>query len=312
MPAAAAASPRPPLAAEIRAPWPDELPRLQHYLPAAFLHDAQPPWTLVAVKGRVERLVAAAAYFLRSLQEGTVAWLMLRVDDGPERNALAAALLTHAREAAWSAGADRLVLGQSVDEDSPAAEALLKFGFVPDEIHERYETPTPPFWERLNRIYERMRARGMIPSQGVTLTTLQPGVIGAVRNFLTVHIPGSASSLAMESANFKPEHSLALLVRGEVKGVVLCRRAGPVIEIGLRLIAPELRGGIAWANLVLLHATIGAGVGNGLEVNRFELNPEQHEDTRQMAQLGRAKFLGRRLLLGIGRAEHESRRKESD
>ena len=104
------------------------------------------------------------------------------------------------------------------------------------------------------------------------------------------------------NAGYKPEHSLALLVRGEVRGVLLCRRHGRVSHVGLRLVAPELRGGLAWANLLLLHASTASGVSTGQERSRFEFSPAEHADTRQFAQGVGAKFLGRRVLLGSERA----------
>ncbi len=308
MPAAAPPSPSsalPPLptpAVEIRPPWPDELPRLHDYLSAAFVRD-RAPWTQVAVAGAVERLVAAAAFSVQTLGDGkTAAWLTLRVNDRPDRDALGAALLERALPAAWAAGAGRLILGQTFDEASSLAAALRAKGFTVEGTHEVYETPSRPLWERTRRLHDRMRARGWIPAEA-TLTTLQPAVLAAAERFIADHMPGSASTLAMETAAYRPEHSVALLLRGEVKGVLLCRRHGPVASIGLRLVAPELRGGIAWANLMLLHASLGAGVATGLEISRFELNPALHEDTRQLAQLLGATHVGRRLLLGISRPD---------
>ena len=44
---------------DIRPAWPEEIQRLRHFLPGAFLADAD-PFTCVAVQGRVERFVGAA------------------------------------------------------------------------------------------------------------------------------------------------------------------------------------------------------------------------------------------------------------
>ena len=279
------------------------MPRLQHFLPPAFLLNPEPPWLHVAVRGAVERLVAAASFSLRPLESGgdLLAWMCLRAENGPDKLPLTVALMQQAIDAAWAAGARRAVLAQTFAEDSPTVHALRQLGFTAEACYEGYEFPSLQLAQRLKHIYERVQARGLIPP-GAELTTLQPAVIGKVRQFLMEHLPGSETGLTLENAGYKPEHSVALLLNGEVKGVLLCRRAGKVAHIGLRMVAPELRGGIAWANLFLLYASAGSGLHTGLEVNRFEVNPALHADTRQMAQLLGATFVGRRVLLGIERA----------
>lgn len=289
---------------EVRPPWPDEMTRLQHFLPLAFLLNPQPPWLGVAVRGAVERLVGAASLSLQPMSDTEIgAQLCLRVENRPEQVSLTVALVQSALAAAWAAGVARVDLSHTLEEDSPMAAALRELGFVTATRFEVYEFPSLPLWQRLHRIYERVKARGWFPA-GAELTTLQPSVIGKVRAFLTEHLPGSASALTLENAGYKPEHSVALLLDGEVKGVLLCRRSGRVAQIGLRLIAPELRGGLPWANLFLIHASSASGLHTGMEVIRFELNPEQHPDTRQMAQLFGATLVGRRVLLGIENAEN--------
>lgn len=76
--------------------------------------------------------------------------------------------------------------------------------------------------------------------------------------------------------------------------------------MGLRVVAEELRGGLGWANLLLLNATLSSGLQTGLEISRFEFNPEQHLDTKQFAQLNDARLVGRRLLLKIIRSAQKS------
>jgi hypothetical protein len=188
--------------------------------------------------------------------------------------------------------------GQTIDEKSPAAEALRVAGFQPSAVHEVYEVDSHQMGARLERIYQRLQSRSLIPAD-VELTTLQPSVISKARRFLLENLPSSASALALETASYKAEHSLALMQGGEIKGVVLCRRVGTVAHVGLRVVAEELRGGFGWANLVLLHASISSGLQTGLETTRFEFNPGQHHDTKQFANLHGAKLVGRRLLFKV-------------
>jgi hypothetical protein len=279
---------------EVRPPWADEMPRLQYFLPAAFLFDPN-PFLLVAVAGRVERFIGALALTLRQLDETPSAWLSMRVEN---ENPVGAELLERGLSEAWKRGTASVHFGQTIDEKSSAAEALQQAGFSPSAVHEVYEVDSHLMGTRLNRIYERLLARNLIPPN-VELTTLQPSVVPKVRRFLFENLPSSASALALETGSFKAEHSLALMQDGVVMGVLLCRRAAAVAHVGLRVVAKELRGGLGWANLLLLHGSISSGLQTGLEVTRFEFNPGQHHDTKQFANLHGARLVGRRLLFRV-------------
>jgi hypothetical protein len=281
--------------AEVRLPWPDEIPRVQYFLPTAFLFDPD-PFLLVAVSGRVERLVGAMTLVARPLERTNTAWLCLRVEDQHERSGVE--MLRRGLDEAWARGFQCVYFGETVDEKSQRATALKEMGFEPAATHEVYEVNSTEIWERTDRILQRLRARNLIPPD-VELTTLQPNVVPRVRQFLATNVPESASVPALEAAGYKAEHSIALVRGGEIKGVLLCRRAGHVAHIGLRAVAPELRGGLGWANLLLLHASLSSGLQTGLEISRFEFDPEQHIDTKQFAELNRAHFVRRRLLLKI-------------
>jgi hypothetical protein len=267
------------------------MPRLQFFLPAAFLFDPN-PFLLVAVSGRVERFVGALALTLRQVDEEPSTWLSMRVEND---NPVGAELLERGLEEAWRRGTANVHFGQTIDEQSPAAAALQAAGFVTSAVHEVYEVDARQIAARLNRIYDRLRERNLIPSN-VELSTLQPSVVPQARRFLFENLPSSASALALETASYKAEHSLALLQDGVIKGVLLCRRAGTTSHVGLRVVAEELRGGLGWANLLLLHASISSGLQTGLEWTRFEFNPGQHLDTGQFADLHGARLVGRRLL----------------
>jgi N-acetylglutamate synthase-like GNAT family acetyltransferase len=280
----------------IRPPWPDEIPRLQHFLPAGFLFDDD-PFLLVAVSGRVERFVAALAMTLRPLQKIKATWLCVRVDNN---HSSGGELLRRSLDEAWQRGAQSVYFGQTIDEEADAARGLKQMGFEPAAVHEVYEVDSRQIWERTERIRQRLHARALIPPD-VELTTLQPSVVPRARKFLVANLPESASILALETAGYKAEHSIALLQNGEVKGVLLSRRLGPVSYVGLRAVAEELRGGVGWANLLMLNATLASGLQTGLETVRFEFNPDQHLDTKQFAEVNRARLVGRRVLFKIQR-----------
>ena len=205
-------------------------------------------------------------------------------------------------EAAWKRGAESVHFGQTIAEESPAAAALSGAGFMIGATHEVYEVDAKAVGARLNRAYKRLMVRNLIPPD-VELTTLQPSVVPKARAFLLKNLPSSASALALETSGYKAEHSLALLQNNVIKGVLLCRRVGPVSYVGLRVVAEELRGGFGWANFLLIHASMASGLQTGLERTRFEFNPVQHHDTKQFADLHGARLVGRRLLFKIDRPD---------
>ena len=300
------ALPPDPPPAEIRRPWPDELTRLDHFLPpvttGATGGGARVESALVAVRGRVERLVGAAVLSPNAARDGVqTRRLRLRIDEVPERRlALAKTLLKGALEIAWAAGTERVVFTGMLDEGSELAAVLRGLGFREASVRDIYGLPARPLLERLERIHTRLRASGAIPG-GVEVTTLQPEVFAAARAFIHRHLPGHDAAMAMESSAFRPEHSLALWRDGELAGVLLVGRTGRTAIVTLRLVAPELRGGLAWANVLLLYTGIRSAVDTGLETLSFEVNPELHEDTRQFAQAQGVRPERRMVMLAVTR-----------
>lgn len=280
----------------IRAPWPDEMPRLRHFLPPAFLASA-PLFSRVAVRGRVERIVGAAALNVWEGERGKAGWLFLRAEEKAEPAALVRPMLREALAAGWAAGLRRIYLAGTVEENSPLAAVMTDEGFTIDSVHEVHESSSQTIGPRIARVHGLLVAGGRLPA-GIEITTLQPSLGTRAHQFLVEHMPQSASALALQGAAYHPEHSFVLFLAGEIKGVVLCRRTGDLGYIGLRVVAKELRGS-SWANVLLLHAYLSSGARSGLTHTRFEFDPELHEDTRQFAVVMEAKLVGRRLLLQI-------------
>ena len=230
-------------AAEIRAPWPDEMERLTHFLPAALLFDPD-PFLRIAVRGRVERIVGAVSLTLRPVARTGAAWMTFRVEpDNDDVGSIVRDLVLEAVRFAWVSGAVRISLGAALDENSRLIPVLQEVGFHIESAQEVWEIDSRLIWKRLDSLYTRAKAAGWIPPE-TELLSLQPALIPPVRDFLVAHVPRTASILAMQSTGYKPEHSLALIVSGEVKGVLLCRVEGRVAVISLRAVAP----GIAWRN----------------------------------------------------------------
>ncbi len=273
--------------------------RLRHFLPVAFLLEAQPE-LFVIVRGRAERIVAAASLTWPELAEDQRAGvLQLRVDaGGGDYKALATALTRRALAEAWAAGAERVYLGHTIQADSAAAGFWRGLGFRAGVTLEMYEIESRPRLERLERVHRLLRSQGLVPA-GVEILTMLPRLVEPVRCFLAEHMPGGVLLLGAENAHYKPEHSCVLLARGEVKGVLLARRERECMTIGLRVVSPELRGGISWANALLLYHSLQAGLQSGQERCRYELNPETHTETHRLARASQARHIARYISLEI-------------
>lgn len=287
--------------ATVREPWPDEIGRVQHFLRSAFLFDSE-PYLVVAVTGRVERFVGALALTSRPLAQIRSSWLSMRVlnedPSGPE-------LLFRGLSEAWRKETRAVYFAQTVREGSMAEKLLREAGFGDSSVHEVYEMDSRALYERIHRIYERMLARNMFP-EDAQLITLQATLVPKVRKFLRETLPGSASTLAHESAGYKADQSLVLLQNGEVKGVLLGRRRGAIGYTGLRVIAKELQGGSGWPNILLMRSSLASGLQTGLTTTRFEYDPEMHYDTHQFAKLHGARLVSRRHLLKIDNPQKKS------
>ncbi|MEY2546327.1 MAG: hypothetical protein QOG48_1444 [Verrucomicrobiota bacterium] len=286
---------------KVREPWPDEMFRAQHMLRTPFLFDSA-PFLLVAASGRVERFIGVLALTERPLQHLQASWLNMRVL--AQQEVVGQELLQRGMDEAWRRDSRTVYFAQTVKDDSPMADGLRAAGFKSNAVHEVYELDARALFARIDRIYQRLQTRNSLPTD-VELTTLQRSIVPKVRKFLRDNLPGSASTLAHETAGYKAEHSVALLQNDEVKGVVLGRRRGNVAHTGLRVVAKELRGGSGWVNLLMMHATLASGMETGLEMARFEFDPELHHDTQQFAALHGGRLVMRRSLF---RAENPAKK----
>lgn len=282
-------------ATSVREPWPDEVSRVQHFLQSGFLYDPE-PYLLIAVTGRVERIAGALALSSRALASIESSWMNTRTTH--EDESITADLVKRALDEAWKRESRSVILGQTLREGSPAEQSFRGLGFVPAATHEVYELDAAPLFERIERVYKRLRTRGMIP-ENAELMSLQQTLIPKVRKFLQETVPGSATTLANNTIGYKSQHSLVLLLGDEVKGVILGRRAGNTGNTGLRAVAKELQGGFGWANIFLMYGSLASGMQTGLERVRFELDPQAHHDTSQFAQIQGGRLVSRRVMLKI-------------
>lgn len=274
-----------------RPPWPDELHRVRHLLPEPFLVDEN-PLIFVGATGRVERLAALGAIVTQDTPTGRAGWFCLRTSPGEDQADWTAALARDAVGHARRRHLSSLVMAQTFERDSDPVRILGAFGFEPEHVMDLYAMETRPYWERLQRLHERVRRLDIIPP-GVRVTTLLPRMVGKVREFLRREMPGSNLTLLQ----YKLDHSLVLFVRKEIKGIILNHRAGNATFAALRVVASELRGGFGWANLLLNYTCLESAMEAGCTENYFELDPKAHADTEQMAQIAQARKVRRNVLL---------------
>jgi len=114
-----------------------------------------------------------------------------------------------------------------------------------------------------------------------------------LRRFLDQQNPTLAERLDAEEG-FTLEHSLVLLIDQEIQGAFFTRNHGRESYIGLMLLAESLRGGIAWANTMMMREMLRFGRAVGVEKLIGEVHPGEHRGSQQVAHASGAKLICRR------------------
>ncbi len=266
----------------VRPPWPDEMSRLQNFLPLAFRLGDGPPHLGVTVQGATERMTGAFGLRAAGSDDARDARLCLRVAEVPGRLVLLEALARRALALAREEGVASVTLQQALDIDTPDAGVLRGLGFVEHERQEVYHCSLTTVLARLDPLHRRLLAGlGRLPA-GVELTRLLPDMADTARRFLEENMPEGQPALEAEQHVGGVPLSMVLWLNGQIKGLLLFERDGTVGHCRLRVVARELRGG--WANLCLLHAGVRAARDSGAVWARFELNPARHEETQRLAR----------------------------
>jgi N-acetylglutamate synthase-like GNAT family acetyltransferase len=186
------------------------------------------------------------------------------------------------------------------EEGTSEFGAWQRLGFAEDRRLIRYEYAVRALSTRTRTIYDRLvRQRGIPPgAQAVPLALRLWRDV--VRLLLADNLIESQTLKEIEHLGplsyFNPA-SRVLLLDGEVKGAVLTRVRGRYSEVMELTVTPELRGGSAWANaLLLLHSTeIGAALGQ--EVVVMWADPARHPMTTRLARRMGSKPLETKIFL---------------
>src|SRR5207253_1017308 len=147
-------------------------------------------------------------------------------------------------------------------------------GFEPFRETEVYEADAAAILQRVESVYQRLLRRGMIPPTADAIAPRGPWLT-KLREFLDRQEVTLAERLDTEEG-FTIDHSLVLIVDGEIRGAYFTRNRGRESYIGLILLDPALRGGLAWANTLMMRAMLCFGVSSGVERLVMEVHPDAH------------------------------------
>ncbi len=277
---------------EVRPPWPDEMARVREFLPRCA--PANPAAWTVAVHGAAARLVAAAARVTAAnARRGEL--LSWRLAAEKYRTAAVLAPL-FARALAGAAGVVRTA--GFPEEQSVEAAVLRAQGFVPDAVQQVFEMDAAPLFERLAALRERLTARGLIPADA-RVVRLTDEWLPAARRLYAQHVPGEAleeaggTLLDAGHAGYLQDHSDILLVGDSLRGLLLSRHVNGVSHVGAILVAPELRGGHAWAQVALFQGSRPPGVEQPVKTVRFTADEHLHPNSVQFGRLWQGRAIGR-------------------
>ena len=286
------------IAFQIRPPWPDERLRLREFMRLVFEGTDRVTF-LIAVQGPLERIVAATAI----IPPETAARAAILRWRAPGRRynieeVLRALFKRTAELYRQRPSGNRLRLADFVREESPEAAALIEAGFAVEASQDVFEMPAAEVWARVDRLYQRLTSRGVIPSNS-RFAPLTPDRIPEAAALLRRYLPEGEAALAFEHEGFAARNSYVLLVDEAVKGLLLCRLHGEIAHIGAVLVTEELRSGYHWANLSLHYWSLREAIDYGVTRLRLTADPRLHPNTIDFTRLWKTKHVGRRLLFAF-------------
>ena len=274
---------------QIRPPMPAEQRACRNPLPEA-TGAGQESQLLVAVAGRDARVVGAAAWgpdldtrrFLADRR-----WLVdLRVIAPLRRRGLGQALIECVIDQAAAQGIPALHAWEWVEPDGEAARAWSAFGFSPCQRRLDFEIDLAQAHAALRPVYERVRARGLIPDNARIIPMAEADHEAVVR--LHVQYLGGTPRLLLPLIRGAADDpydlfcSRVLLLGERVVGFTLGRvRAGGVCEFDANVIDPTLR--LGWATLWLRVEAAEYNLGNDVQTLRYT-GLQQHTDTHVAGQ----------------------------
>ena len=219
--------------------------------------------------------------------------------EGVRREDVLEPLFAATLDPARALGATALQTAGMVGEREIEAAVLHGLGFATEEAREVFEADPRAARERLELLYQRLSARGLIPADA-RVEYLRDEFLPGARQLLARNLPADATDqpvLAAEDEGYRQRDSFVLLHGGEVRGLMLARREGSVSHAGVQVVAVALRGGIGWASLLLNYHSNREAVEWGVETVQFTADPAEHTRTLEFARLWDARPIGRRVRL---------------
>lgn len=271
----------------IRPPFPDELPRVMGLLP----HTPAQHAIRIAVVGRVERIAAAAVLYFPTA-ERVSGLLRFTASTAQYAPGIIPEVLVPLAAEARIAGAAEVVLVGSVAEDHPLGPLLLEAGFERYRQTELYAVSAVAVLERVEPVYQRLVTRQLIPGN-VRVLVPRGAWMPKLRKFLDRQQRNLAERLDAEEG-FTVEHSLALIVDQEIKGAFFTRNRGRESYLGLMLLDESLRGGLPWANTMMMREMLQFGMSVGVEKLIGEVHPGEHRGSQQIARASGAELICKR------------------
>lgn len=265
----------------IRAPWPDEIPRLRSFLRGAFSEMPAEALPFVAVEGPFERIVVAAA--LAGATARSMASFVLRSRPRALREGKAGALLEtlldHARTAGCSGLLTVLPSGAST---TPLLEAR---GFLCRKTEELWSLDLARLQERLAKLSQRLRPPQdwviRPPEQGddkrIAALVADFGFrqAGAVQ-FNDTSSPGKGYTRRLSSVVEQEGQLLAVLLANGSRGLVG--------HVDVRAVEPAAAPHSGLLNYLLLQRSVQAARDEGYQTTTLTVNVERDLETRNLAR----------------------------
>lgn len=266
----------------LRAPWPDELPRLKSFLRGTFSGHSSEAWLRVLVAEEPERIVGAIAVS-RELASQQAQFVM-RLRQRALVAGQAAKLLGAARDLARPLGATSL--STVLDTGDPIGGCLRDDGFT--------LVKTEQVWRlELARMQARLQRAGARFKRDDGWTVRAP-VVEDLERIRTLVAPyGFRDSQAIRfrvpsegnSSGYDMNLSSVVECEGRVVAVLLIHGTLELCgHVDVRAVAREVFSKSGWLNFLMLRRSVEVALAEGYQFTTLTVNTARDHETRRLAE----------------------------
>jgi hypothetical protein len=266
----------------LRAPWPDELPRLKSFLRGTFSGHRSEAWLRILVAEEPERIVGAVAVSLEPAAHQ--AQFVMRLRQRALVAGQATKLLGAARDLARQLGAT--TLSSVLDTGDPLGGCLQDDGFNVIKTEEVWRLELAPLRARLQRVGARLERDGSWTVRAPVVEDLE-----RIRKLVAPYGFRDPQAIRFSSANAgaEPGYDMNLSTVVERDGDIIAVLLGHGTRelsghADVRAVASEWMAQSGLLNFLVLRRSVDAAISEGYQFTSLTVNTDRDHETRRLAE----------------------------